>query len=179
MTGFTLPSAAICATMRAISATPTRPALLRLMKRMRDILCESLSDRYSGLGRRPLSGADDPPPLRDKTHVCGQIDAGDELVHEVRAFPCRQLERAGRDVFLSVVDHFVGTETPDQIRLGGAGHGRKHAGAESLGQLHRRRTDAAAGALDEDGLAGLQCAARDERVVGGREDQTERGRLDE
>lgn len=51
-----------------------------------------------------------------------------------------------------VVDDFIGAERADEINVFGAGHGRDGC-TEPLGDLHRKRTDAASGAVDDNTLA--------------------------
>ncbi len=61
----------------------------------------------------------------------------------------------------------VGAEIAHGLCLGLVAHGRQHGGAERLGELDRRRADAARTAMDQHALAGLELAALEEIVPHG------------
>ena len=152
--------------------------VVEIHEKQRGVFGQCVPDRDLALRRRALPGAHDSPALGEEPHVGGQIDADNELVHQIGAYAAGELEGAGNDVLGAVVDGRFGAEAADERRFGGALHGTDDVGAERDGQLHRSRAHAARRALYEHRLAGLQGAARDESVVGGGECHAQGGGID-
>src|SRR5215217_1249314 len=76
---------------------------------------------------------------------------------------------AGEDlgeVLLPVVHDDVGAEAAQQLRVLAAG-GRRHRGADVLGELDYGRSQPAGAGVDEDLLAGLHVGTVDEGLPGG------------
>ena len=64
----------------------------------------------------------------------------------------------------------MGAERGDLVAQLLVAHRGGHVRARRRAELHRRRADAARGAVDEQALAGAQAALGEDRVVRGRED---------
>ncbi len=78
---------------------------------------------------------------------------------------------------LGPVDVVDGAEALDQLALLGRGDDADAVGARRGAQLRREHAETARGAPDQDPLAGLQFAARDQHAVGGEVDEAVGGRL--
>jgi hypothetical protein len=98
-------------------------------------------------------GGKGPPQLGQRTVAGGVQD-------EVPA------PRPVGDVGAGVVDDLVGTDRPDQLQLGRAGH-PGDVGAERLGELHLERPHAACRPDDQDPLPRLQLADIPKPLEGG------------
>ncbi len=67
------------------------------------------------------------------------------------------------------IEHLVRAEAGEERALLGGARGGEHGRAAPLGDLERGEADAAGPAVDEDGVALLQLAELDQRIVGGEE----------
>ena len=113
-----------------------------------------------------LNGDDDAAAvLLQELQVLGQVVARHHVEHDVDA--ARQLLHLGRPVIVLVEDGVVGAQFAYRLGFVFIAHRREHRGAERLGELDRRRADAARAAMDQHALAGLELAALEEIVPDG------------
>ena len=75
------------------------------------------------------------------------------------------------------VDGLVGAEGAHALAVVGAADGGQHPRSARVGELHCGAADTARCALDQHGLAGGEGGAAHQAVPGGREGESQRGRL--
>ena len=95
----------------------------------------------------------------------GRYVAGHHVEHDVDA--ARKLPGFGCPVVVLVEDGVIGAERAHRLGLVFGAHRRQHRGAERLGELDRRRADAARAAMDQHAFAGLELPALEEVVPDG------------
>ena len=105
----------------------------------------------------------------DADRLSARLEDGEGLLEVLAAERVQHDVVAGEDlgeVLLGVVHDDVGAEAAHQLGVLAAG-GRRHRGAEVLGELDDGRPQAAGAGVDEDLLAGLDVGAVDEGLPGG------------
>ena len=115
---------------------------------------------------------------REHADVAGQVVAADQVEDDVHPASVRR----GQHVFGPFVggdDTVVQAERAGALELGGGPGRAQHARAQRPGQLDRCGAYSAAGRVDEHAFAGVQVAARHERVVRRDPRFGKRRRLDE
>ena len=96
--------------------------------------------------------------------------AGDLIDDQVDAFAAGRLQHLIDPAGIAGIDREIGAEFLQPAAAHRVGRGADHEpGALEFGDLHRHQADAGACALDQHGLAGLQRAVGDDRVVHGGE----------
>ena len=118
------------------------------------------------------------PANRQRAHVALQVRRADEVDHHIHALAVRGLGDHGREVLGAVIDHHIGAKAAHGLALVAAGGG-KHARAQGMGQLHRRRAHAARRRMDQHRFAGLQPCQMAQRFVRGHEHFGHRARIDQ
>src|SRR5215467_14632599 len=109
--------------------------------------------------------------LHDRWRTCEYVSA-DGVVDQV------SLPDGSLPAVLLDIDEFVGAEVEHALTSVGPA-GSDDAGACPIGQLHRHRADPAAGAVDHDGLAGLEMAVVEQSLPRGECSLGDRGSFDE
>jgi hypothetical protein len=117
--------------------------------------------------------------LVDLTGGKGADVASDGIVDDVGALAAGEIHHARDEVFVAVVDDFVGAVLPRDLQLFGATRGGDDARSQGLPDLHRCDPDTARRSVHQQVFAGPEIRSKDEPCVGGRIDDGERGPLRE
>ena len=121
-----------------------------------------------GILRHAAGGkSDDQQPPLPSHQSAGEVAklATDGIVGNVDAAPARQFHDRFVDIFGMGVDDVMGAQRGDVGTLVGAPRCGDDDGSGGRTELHRRRTDSARRAVNQQGFAGLQCRSVMQRNV--------------
>ena len=105
---------------------------------------------------------DQPPFEGQQAEILLEVIPAHHVEDDIDSCRTDDASRFFSEIVRAVVDHVVGADRLRERSLVTIAYGRNHGRAPRLGDLDRRVTDAAAAAMDQDGLARTQAAALDD-----------------
>jgi hypothetical protein len=113
--------------------------------------------------RRGNAEHSDTPRRREHAIPLAERGASDRIENEFDAAVIGDLPRSRLEILGAIIDKMIDPQGAQLAMLGG-GCRADHTGADVLRDLRRRNADAAAGRMNENGLAPLQAAHRHEQL---------------